>query len=312
MTRSDVYAHGLPIDKELASNVIGQVERIESKKASLIICDGGVGEGKTTLAVHIADHITGYPISLEPKNHPQYAMGGKQFLSQLSECFKKKLPVIIYDEAGDFNRRGALTRFNAMLNRTFETYRAFKIIVILVLPNFGVLDNDIFDKKIPRLLVNCFDRQENYGNYRGYSLYRMLYIKEKMKKLTVKPLAYKFTTPNFHGHFKDLIKERSDQLDNLSTKGKLDELKKAEIKIDGLVSYKDISIKLACSVSKVQVDIREMKVKPLRYVDNRAYFDEGIIDLLADYQDKKALETAEKLRNRTKPWSKKKLEVKNE
>ena len=40
---------------------------------------------------------------------------------------KKGLHVIVYDEAGDFNRRGALTKSNAQLNRAFEACRAFKI-----------------------------------------------------------------------------------------------------------------------------------------------------------------------------------------
>jgi len=294
------YKNGLPFDTTLGKNLTGQQDRINSKKASLIIVDGGVGEGKTTLTVEVADFLNGSPISLEPKNHPQYAMGGKQFLAQLGVCFKNKFGVIIYDEAGDFNRRGALTRFNAMLNRTFETYRAFKIIVILVLPNFAVLDNDIYDKKIPRLLVNCWDRGATYGNYRGYSLYRMMYLREKMKKLTVKPLAYKYTTPNFYGHFKDLTPERSKQLDILSTEGKLKELKSAEIRIEGLVSYTDMSIKLACSIVKIKTHLKELKLKPIKYADRKAYFEGGVIDMLADQIDKKAEETYENLRNRRK------------
>lgn len=285
-----MYKNGLPFNNELANNLEDQKTRIKKNKASLIIVDGGVGEGKTTLTVHIADYLNGKPIVF----NEQLAMGGKDFLTKLRTCFKKKHPVIIYDEAGDFNKRGALTRFNAMLNRTFETYRAFKIIVILVLPNFNVLDNDIFDKRIPRLLVNCWARTETYGNFRGYGYYRMLYLRQKMTKLIVKPQAYSFTRPNFHGHFKDLDPERSKALDKLSTAGKMKELKGAEIGIEGLVTYTDIATKLACSIGKVQMNLRELKLKPKKYIDKKAYFKNDIIDMLADYIDKKALMNDEK------------------
>jgi hypothetical protein len=293
---SRVYKNGLPFCNTLRTNLDLQVKRIESRKASLIIVDGGVGEGKTTLAVHIADRINRGPIIFKE----QLAMGGKDFLSKLRICFTKKHPVIIYDEAGDFNRRGALTRFNAMLNRTFETYRAFKIIVILVLPSFGVLDNDIFDKKIPRLLVNCWQRGQTYGNYRGYSLYRMMYLRDKMKKLIVKPLAYTFTNPNFYGQFKDLSADRSKELDKMSTEGKIKELKGAEVKIQGLLSYSDLATKLSCSISKIQKHLKELGIKAHKYIDKKAYYKEEIVDTLADHIDEKAEETAEKLRNRRK------------
>lgn len=286
-----LYKHGLPFCKTLGRNLSRQQDRINKNKASLIIIDGGVGEGKTTLATHCADYLQGEAILFKE----QHAIGGKQFLSKLAICYQKKHPVIVYDEAGDFNRRGALSRFNAMLNRTFETYRAFKIIVILVLPNFGVLDNDLFDKKIPRLLLNCWDRNQKYGNYRAYSLYRMLYIKDKMKKLTVKPLAYKYTIPNFYGQFKDLIPERSAELDKISTEGKIKELKHAEIKVDGLVTYQEMGIKLACSIAKLRIELKELQVKPVRYYEKKAYFDEGVIDMLADYMDKKAAEMPERI-----------------
>jgi hypothetical protein len=292
MTESNLYKHGLPFGKDLARNLDIQMQRVHSKKASLIIIDGGVGEGKTTLAVHVADYLNKGDIDFKD----QLALGGKDFMVKLRTCFTKKRIVIIYDEAGDFNRRGALTRFNALLNRVFETYRGFRIIVILVLPNSGVLDNDIFDKKIPRLLLNCWERGDKYGNYRAYSLYRMMYIRDKMKKLIVKPLAYAHTLPNFYGQFKDLTPERSKALDKISTAGKIQELKNSEVKIQGLVSYQDMSVKLACSISKVQMYLRELKVKPKKYIDKKAYYDEGIIDQLADYMDQKAEEGREKLK----------------
>ena len=43
---------GLPFNGRLAKSINDQRIRIKKKKASMIIIDGGVGEGKTTLAYH--------------------------------------------------------------------------------------------------------------------------------------------------------------------------------------------------------------------------------------------------------------------
>jgi len=284
-----LYENNLPFNNEMAFNLDKQIERIESNKASLIIVDGGVGQGKTTLAVHIADYLNQKHIVFDE----QLAMGGKDFLEKLRICFKKKYKVVIYDEAGDFNKRGALSRFNAMLNRTFETYTAFKIIVILVLPSFNVLDNDIFDKQIPRMLIHCMDRDAN-GHFRAFSLFKMMYLRDKMKKIVVKPQAYMFVLPNFRGHFKDLTPERSRELDRISTKGKIEELEKAEVKIDGLLNYTELASRMACSVSKVQMYLKEIGIKADKYIKARAYYNEDVINAIMDHLDRKSLETEER------------------
>lgn len=281
----NLYGHGKPFSETLDVSISDQIKRIERNKASLLIIDGGVGEGKTTLAVEVADDINrrkGFP---PIKYEEQLAMGGSDFTKKLRLCYTKKLPCIIYDEAGDFNKRGALTRFNAMLNRTFETFRAFKIIVILVLPSFRVLDNDLFDKNIPRLLLHCQGRSQKYGNFKGYGLYRMLYVKEKMKKLTVKTFAYNLVEANFRGHFLDLSPERSKALDKFTIKGKIKELKNTEVKIDGLLTYQEVAQRLALSVNRTRTLVNELSIKPSRVIDRKKYFDNGVVDQIANYQD---------------------------
>ena len=284
-----IYNHGLPFSEKLGENLNDLDDRIQKKFAALLIIDGGVGQGKTTLMVEVMDYINklhGLPeISLDQKDHPQIAMGGEQFLKQLRVCFDKKLPVIGYDEAGDFNRRGSLTRFNAMINRTFETFRAFKILVILSLPSFHVLDNDLFDKNIPRMLLHLENRTQKQGNFRGYSLYRALYIKHKMKKLVVKSIAYQLVEPNFYGHFLDLSPERSKQLDILSTKGKMSHLRKSEIEIQGLLSYSDLAKKLGRSMLWTRIAVNKLKVKHKAIIDRKKYFDDEALNRLADYLD---------------------------
>ena len=293
-----LYEHGLPFSEKLAENLKDLVDRIRFNKASMIIVDGGVGEGKTTLMVEMADHINSlydFPdISLELKNHPQLALGGADFLKQLRLCYEKKLVVIIYDEAGDFNRRGALTRFNAMLNRTFETFRGFKILVILGLPSFSVLDSDIMNKQIPRLLLHVSQRTEESGHFKGYSLYRMMYIKDKMKKLVVKPFAYDLVEPNFYGHFLDLDPVRANQLDKISTKGKMDVLKKAEVQIEGLMNYSEMAKKLGRSVVWARMVVSKLRIKPTRLISRVRYFDETIVNRLADYLEEGGLKDDKK------------------
>lgn len=287
-----LYDHGLPFNKKLAQNLDDVYERVHSdKKASLIIVDGIVGEGKTTLGVHCADYLNKkhglVEIQLDKKDHPQIAMGGKEFIKNLRVCFKKDLIVILYDEAGDFNRRGSLTQFNAMLNRTFETFRAFKIIVIMCLPNFSVLDNQLLDNGIPRFLLHCFDRNNNYGNFALYSLGDMFYIKKNMMKETIKMNAYKKTYPRCYGQYLDLDPKRSKKLDALSTASKLDIGKISEIKMDGLVSFEDLSKKTLRSIIWVKKAISKIGIKHNRVIDKKKYFNNNTIDQLLDYIDKR-------------------------
>lgn len=257
-----------PYNKELLEDIERIKDRVRRGKASLIILDGGVGEGKTTLAVKIADQIEGQPIVLEE----QLAMGGQDFMKKLGDCYRKQHKVIIYDEAGDYNKRGSLTKLNAMLNRVFETFRAFKIIVIIVLPNFSVLDNDLFLKNIPRLLIHTSGRTETYGNYTVYSLSRMLVMKEKMTKMYIKNKAYYAVPGNYRGHFKDLDAERSAELDRYSTKGKLFELEKASTKIEGLVSVNDLMLRFGLTKSSVCKLLHRLDIKPVRKANGKNYY----------------------------------------
>lgn len=279
------YEHGLPFTKELALNLYDQYIRVKKQgKASLIIIDGGVGEGKTTKGTHIVDFINwldGKP-EMDIKEKRQYGMGGEDFLKKLRFCYEDKMPVCVYDEAGDFGKRQALTKFNAMLNRTFETFRAFKIIVVIILPSFAVLDNDIFDKGIPRMLIHTHDR-EKYGNFKVFDHVSMMYIRHQMKKEVVKRKVYHYFTPNIHGHFLNLSDARVRTLDGVSTEGKLEELKASEIKIQGLVGFNEIATRMGKSLVWAREAIKELKIKPVRVINRRKYYDESILNILTDF-----------------------------
>ena len=270
------YDHGLPFQKGLDKNLDALRGRIEMNKASLMILGGAVGEGKTTLAVHCAEYYQGKPIDFKK----QIAYGGEQFQERLQMCIDDKLPVLIYDEAGDFNSRGALTNFNQQINRVFETFRTFRIFIILCLPNFAVLDSALFDKAIPRLLLYVHGRGQNYGSYKGYSLSRMYYLKERMKKITVPPQAYGQIGANFYGAFLDLEPARSKLLDEISSLEKADILNENILSNRGLMDYKKIAVTLGMSVQWVKAKTSKLGIKENLMFKTKKYFDPNVISKL--------------------------------
>lgn len=290
------YKSGLPFSSLLALELDDINLRVKENKASMVIIDGQIGTGKTTLGVHCADYLNGayvreeefysFDESKSVDLEIGVALGGSDFTKKLKLSFDKKQAVLIYDEAGDFNSRGALTKFNALLNRVFETFRAFKVVVIMCLPFFASLDGSLLIKGIPRLLVHIDNRNMQYGNYRIYSLWHMFYILHKMKKLIVKTDAFRFTDPCSFGHFLDLPKARAKKLDVISTKNKLDVLGDVEVKIEGFYTYADLSKRLGRSVSWISKTINLMKLPCKRIHRNKKYFDEAILDLLSQEVEK--------------------------
>lgn len=266
---------GLPFLKPLDTNIQELQERVNRKKASLIIIDGGIGEGKTTLVTHVLDYINSLNgLPLIDLGGEQLAMGGSDFMNKIRICYDKKMPCIGYDEAGDFSKRGSLTAFNAMLNRTFDTFRAFKCIVVLALPNFNVLDNSLMDKNIPRFLLHLEDRTNNQGNYDCFSLYRMCLLKARINKYKIKNYAFAKIHPNFKGHFLDLCPERSAQLDEICTKNKLSISQKNQMKLEGLMSIVDMSNKFSNTTRTINNWIKDLKLKPTSVIGGKNYYNQ--------------------------------------
>lgn len=273
------YDNGLPFDSTLHKNILVLKRRIlEENKAALLVIDGGVGEGKTTLGCEVAEDYQESPLVYKD----QLGYGGIDFLAKLKTAYKSDIRVVLYDEAGDFDKRGAISRFNMMLNRIFDIYRAFKILVVCMLPSFGVLDTYIIDKKIPRLLLHCENRGGNYGNYKAYSLYRMNYLKWWMNKLVVKDKAYGIVQPNFQGHFLPLPGYRERELERYSTGGKLGILEETEIKHKGLLSLDEVSKRIGRSYVWTQRTVRALNIKEVKIWRNKKYFDPYIVERLME------------------------------
>ena len=88
------------------------------------------------------------------------------------------------------------------------------------------LDNSIFDKGSVRLLLHCEDRTQNQGCFKAYSPYEIAVLRNNMLKTTFKNFVYSNVKPAFRGNFLNLSPERSKELDSISTKGKIDIIKK--------------------------------------------------------------------------------------
>jgi len=279
---------GQPFDKCLATNIVALNERVMNKKASLIVLEGGLGEGKTTLMVHILDYINQLNnLPIVDLRGDQMAMGGASFQKKIRACYDDKLPCVGYDESGDFSKRQALSSFNAMMNRTFETFRVFKCIVVMSLPTFASLDNSLMDKGIPRLLLRLSDRGNKQGNYFGYSLYRMHLIRQKMGKANcIKPFAYTQVQPNFVGHFLNLCPIRCKELDDVCSANKLETLRSQEVRMDGLISLPEVAKKLDRSTRWVYNTIKSLNITPDRVIKNTQYFNGNAVASMEKLADK--------------------------
>jgi len=270
------WKNGLKVDSTLQSNLVGCVDRIKSKKASLVVIDGGVGEGKTTLGV-VSSLILAKELKQDFDIKNQVRQGGSDFLKGMDWCVTNKRNVIVYDEAGDFNTRASLTYFNQNMNRVFETYRALGIIVILCLPSFADIDTSLMKKKIARMLIHCYARTNTYGNYKVYSLWRMWYLKAKFVKVTVPDDAFRMVNPNFYGRFRDLDPADSEALEVHSISGKKDIIKKGMLQERGFLPIKTIAHKTGYSIETIRRHIKRKKMKGEKY-GATLYFHKEIID----------------------------------
>lgn len=265
-----LYDNGYPIGNSLIADLNLYKRRVHNKNAVMLIIDGGFGSGKTTLGVEVADYIQGKPIDLDT----QLARGGDEFQEKLDQCVKLKHKVIVYDEAGDFDKRGALTGFNKRLNRSFDICRQFGIIIILCLPVIKVLDEQIFYKGIVRGLLHTGERTSTQGEYKAYSLEAIFILLEKMMKTKKIPMVYTQVYPNYKENFLDLHPERCEQLDKISLEGKKGILSENVIKAKGYMNIKDMSRKLLRSPRWIKEKIGKHQFTATLIYKRTKYYDQ--------------------------------------
>lgn len=284
-----VYDHGLAFSEVLCKSLDSLIVRIRRNKAAIVVVDGNVGEGKTTLAVHIADYVNvkyggGLPIVLD-REHVQLAIGGKDFGEKILVCHDQRFIVLIYDEAGDFDKKTTISRFNRNLMRIFEMYRGFKILIVLALPKFYKLENEIFELGVLRMLLHCEDRTEAQGNFRAFDLEQMFYIKHHASKIIVKPKAYDHGQHNIFGHFLDLPPERSRALDAIGIAAKRREVRKTVYDVKDRLTLEQIAKHFGKSPRWVLLKIRELDdVGEVKLFERRKYYERAILKKLEDLE----------------------------
>jgi hypothetical protein len=273
---------GLPFNSYASQSIDKVVSRIKSNLPGLLIIDGVSGKGKTTLAWHTTEYAQNRFV--EPEL--QYGMGNTDFMKKFKLSVINGMLVVIYDESGDADKRNHYTDLNKALLRLFDIYRTFKILVILVLPLFERLDNDLFDKGLPRLLFHVENRNTNYGTVAVYGLYRMLHLKKEMAKvktdkyLISKQQAYQRVRPNYRFRFKNLPPDREKELDKISTSGKMKEFHELDIANRGLMAYSDIADKLGRSEDWVKRTVAKMKLKEEEIFKRKKYFSKKVYERL--------------------------------
>lgn len=275
---------GTPFSNTVITDNLKEIDKRVRKKnlASVFLIDGGLGKGKTTTAVQMASWLQGSPIDFKK----QLALGGGELTEKLLICQKEKLPVLVYDEASDFNRRGALTKFNAEINRVFDVCRSFKVVIIIVLPCVVVLDKDLFNKGIVRAVFHVADKSKNFNLCWAYSAYRACYLIRDLKDSKKNPVlgkAYLKTHPNFDFRTYDLTKERAKELEKFSTGAKLKVLRSTTVRLQGLSNMKQLAEQLGMSKGWVSLTIRTKKIACKAVYHRVKYFDSGAMMKLKGY-----------------------------
>jgi hypothetical protein len=259
----------------LAVNLDDIKKRIKLGKAGIIIVDGIVGEGKTTLAVHIMQYLVAESFAKEHEIplKDYVFMGKAEFTKGLSEAYYHKRPGMVYDEAGDYNSKGHATKLNRELDRVFEVFRAFKVIIVMTLPSFLKLPGDLFDKGIPRMLIHCHDREESHGHFSVYNLVEMNYMRlYAVKHPATKNQCYSVIKPCFRGVWRNLPTHRSNELDRIGRSGKIAINDQLAIKSNGWYSFSDISKEVGRTQRTISDKLKLLGIKPVSVVKKVKYF----------------------------------------
>jgi len=262
-------------------------------KGSMICISGQTGEGKTTLAVQIAEYYQGYPLDFEK----QIGMGGTDFTMKREICIKEGFPVIIYDEAGDLIGKRAMSRFNIDLVRDFELQRVFKLFVILCLPSFRSLDSSLFDERgLVRAVIQVYDRDNDKGFYSWFGRVKtnllIAIMSDKKKRPPISDHLFLsdkscYIKPDTGGEWFDLPRDRALVLEKISLRGKAQILEERTAKETGLLNYQDVARKSERSVNYVRSLFSQKQIKPVRKIGRITYYDPDVLEIFRKSDEEK-------------------------
>jgi hypothetical protein len=270
------------LSKQLLEDIKVVKSLVGEDNPAVLIIDGPLGTGKTTLGAQIGDEFNGL-IPFE-----QFiGMGNRQF-SKVYDENKKKIQCILYDEAGDYSRVGSITRTVQNLNRIFDTFRQYKLVIVLILPRFYWLQSHIFELGVVKILINCKKRKhKEYTELRVYYPDRIDWLvtqADNLKKMRMpQKLVYGRVRPNRHDYFTDFDSEkRKKELYAFSLAGKDQISQDVMLDQEGLLSRKDIATRLGRSEVWLKKKCLELKIKPSKMYKNRMYYSNDILAILSN------------------------------
>lgn len=282
------YENGTPFDniEIIDKNIKEILLAIQDKQPIIIIIDGGQSSGKTTLATLLTDRLNQFynkPLMELNGQSPQYSQGGEQFVHRLPKAAEQGYPSVIYDESGDYGRKGALSKFNKTMDRAMDIIRVYKLAVIIIVHNFAKqVPNEMIDKQIATMLIHCKKRKpgRNCVYAQTYDYQGMCWIKYYMKTEVVPENAYKKVYPNFHFRFKNLPPNREEELDRLSSRNKKELWNTVDIKIQGLIDIKELSRNVNYSVATLRKKLKEYKIKESLIDKKKKYYNQETINII--------------------------------
>jgi len=253
----------------------------------IIFIDGMQLSGKTTLAVQGVDYVNSKKgkglMDLSQSDNIQYAMGGEQFLRKLPQASMQGYRIMVYDESGDYSRKGAMTRFNKTMDNAIDVMRVHKCIIIFICHYFPKqVPSEMMDKGLVSCLIHCVSRKPNqaYTDVKVYDKESCAYMVNHWIKFVKVPGHIYRLTPNFTFRFNDIEEHRSKLLATLGKAKKKELWDMSEIRLNGLVTQQEIASQLQVSLSWVRKKIKELEEEAEKTYKNKKYYTQRLMESL--------------------------------
>jgi hypothetical protein len=258
-----------------------QIERTQYKKPSVILIDGVHSGGKTTLGAHIGQYIESkYGQDFDYEN--QVGKGMDKFLERVKWCRQNNKHVCIYDEAEDYDRKGAMTKLNRLLNKIFSIIRINKINIIMILGCVKILEKQPLTKGLIRGLINVHNREikKPFADLRVYdasNVFYLMWLMDKHEKTGKSPLsAYSKTYAFMKSHILKADPEDEVLWDSLDRTDKFEMQDEAILETKGLINIDRVSKESGYSVSYLRILFRKIKPEAQR-IGNKNYYYRSIL-----------------------------------